>query len=288
MNRTATTGSGLGALVFLLWMRGSLPALPAPLVLAGAEAARTAPQLGDTSSQRVDGPWRASQEFFAGQKAACPDDLASPNARRDKWCIPDGEQVRALIAIAPDPVRTRIALGFDRALEAIQLAAEHAGYVMDRYWLPWRVPVASVGVSQKSDLGTVSAEQRMSEPGVLMFRRNAGPQSSDPSVLFVFLAADISTAGIDGAQFTKAVSYADEVMCPGASTCSADQPIRVIGPSFSGSLASLRRFADANRSRRFIAYSGSISSLSQWPNRVWSTNGRRQIVQTSPRTMSPG
>ena len=261
MNRTATTGSGLGALVLLLWMRGFHLAIPAPLVLGGAEASRTATQIGDTSSQRIDGPWRASQEFFAGQKTECPGNLVTATPRREKWCIPDSEPVRALIAIVPDPVRTRIALGFDRALEAIQLAAEHAGYVMDRYWLPWRVPVASVGVSQKSDLGTVSAEQRMSEPGVLMFRRNAGPQSSDPSVLFVFLAADISTAGIDGAQLTKAVSYVDEVMCQGASTCSADQPIRVTGPSFSGSLASLRRFADANRSRRFIAYSGSISSL---------------------------
>src|SRR5262245_16632961 len=42
-----------------------------------------------------------------------------------------------LIATVPDPIDTRLDHQFDRALDAIQRAIGSAGYLFDRYWLPW-------------------------------------------------------------------------------------------------------------------------------------------------------
>jgi len=217
-----------------------------------------------------DGPWTASQAFFAG----LPDHPAS--ARRQKWGIPAGRQVRALIAIVPDPVRTHMALNFDRVLEGLQLAAEKAGFVIDRYWLPWPAPNAASAAGQAVHAAPPVEPDEM-EPGVVLFRRNANQATAEPIVLFAFLVADMSTAGIDGTQFSKAVSYVDEVMCPDQedpkAPCPAAQPVRVVGPSFSGSLSSLRRLTDASE-HHFTAYSGSVSSacaiaeqglLERWP-----------------------
>jgi hypothetical protein len=282
MNRTATTGSALGAVLFLsLWMRTLVPGAGVPPSLAGS-AKQTAMLPSPTGSQENDGPWKASQEFFAGPQSECGGAAGAGNPRKGKWCIPPGVSVRALIAILPDPVRTHMALTFDRTLEGIQLAAQDKEFVIDRYWLPWSAPALST--SPASDQAPQAIEQRRTEPGVVLFRRNADQKTADPLVLFVFLVADTPTAGIDGRQFTKAVSYIDEVLCSpkGDSTapssdCPIETPVRVVGPSFSGSLASLRRLTDADIWRNFVVYSGSVSSvcamaeqglLDKWPDEL--------------------
>ena len=81
-------------------------------------------------------------------------------------------------------------------------------------------------------------------------------------MLYVFLVADTATTGIDGKQFANAVNYLEEVcaLATVAVGCKPGDPIRIVGPTFSGSLASLRRLTNARRERQFIAYSGSVSS----------------------------
>jgi hypothetical protein len=42
------------------------------------------------------------------------------------------------IMLPPDPLHTNLGLLFDRKLDAIQQAAQDAGYGYDSAWLPWR------------------------------------------------------------------------------------------------------------------------------------------------------
>ena len=98
-----------------------------------------------------------------------------------------------MIVIVPDPVHSHMSLQFDRSIEALQLAAESRGYVIDRYWLPW-----------SSDKSPPRLAARERQPGVLLFRWDGAKRDAGPNLLFVFVASDTSTAGINGSQFANA------------------------------------------------------------------------------------
>jgi hypothetical protein len=264
MNRTALGGSALGSLLIVsLFLRGLFPGLvvapiarqPAPDIATPAAVATPPAPLADLP---IDGPWKASQSFFAGWKASPCADVPTSALPDGAWCIPPGVTARALIAIAPDPVRTHLSLTFDRRLEGLQLAAQDSGYLMDRYWLPWRVQAKTDG-KDSGDAGDarVREEDRAAQPGLILFRKNA-PVAPGPQAIFVFLVADTATTGIDGTQFKNAVTDLDAVCS--AADCGLDKTVRVIGPSFSGSLSSLVHLTDAF-SRPFTVYSGSVSSF---------------------------
>src|SRR5262245_12678057 len=233
MNRTALTGSALGSLLFVSFLlRAFFPGLAATPV-APQPPALVATPLAPPPDPAADGPWKAAQSFFAGWgPTTCPD--KTKPAREGTWCIPSTFSVSALIAIAPDPIRTHMSLTFDRTLEGLQLAAQDSGYVMDRYWLPWRVQTNTDGKDSPDSADAKSREARSSQPGLVLFRNNS-PAPLEPKAFFVFLVADTATTGIDGTQFRNAVTYLDQV-CAG---CGPDKPVRIIGPSFSGSLDSL-------------------------------------------------
>jgi hypothetical protein len=282
VNRTALSGSALGTLLIVsFFLRGLFPGQFATPI-ASSPPVVVAPAAVETSAEPsanlpADGPWKASQSFFAGwgatHCAAATNEATRSNAKGESprlnekneprerlWCIPPSVSVTALIAIAPDPVRTHMSLTFDRNLEGLQLAAQDSGYFMDRYWLPWRVP--KTDGKDTADSGDAKSrareEARAAQPGLILFRRNA-PVGLEPQVIFVFLVADTATTGIDATQFSNAVTYLDQVC--GTSTCSKDGRIRVVGPSFSGSLTSLIRLTDAPTDRQsFTVYSGSVSS----------------------------
>ncbi|MFI5106295.1 MAG: hypothetical protein ACHP79_15340, partial [Terriglobales bacterium] len=168
-----------------------------------------------------------------------------------------------MIAIVPDPVHSHMSLVYDRSVEALQLAAESVGYVIDRYWLPWATPAAKNSSAQQA---AKDAGEKDSEPGLLMFRwngdarQNGEPQNNGSSVLYVFLVSDTSTAGINGEQFSNAVKYVGEVCGPGSAGCGGKSGIRILGPTFSGSLDSLRRLTEHWSNQSFRAYSGTVST----------------------------
>ncbi len=271
MNRTALTGSTLGSLFFvslILRMFGAA---------GGAEPAKSTPEpvpaaLAAAAQEPADdGPWLASQRFFAGWTSAGCKPAAAGTA--EAWCVPASMPLAAMIAIAPDPAHTHLALTFDRTLEAIQLAAQMEHFVLDRYWLPWSADTKVGAGDTSSALSAASAEareRRATQPGLILFRRSGSDAASKAQVLFVFLVSDTPTAGIDGRQFKQAVTYVQQVCGTGDDSkknepkdqnphCTSDS-LRIVGPSFSGSLPSLHRLIDASK-QKFTVYSGSVSSL---------------------------
>src|SRR5450755_4954717 len=51
--------------------------------------------------------------------------------------IPDNAAANFVIALVPDPIHTRLALLFDRSVDAIQQAAQAEGCSFDRSTVPW-------------------------------------------------------------------------------------------------------------------------------------------------------
>jgi len=263
-----------------------------------------------------EGPWKASRQYFAGvqPQELCPSLKADPetkkvasfggvdlalqkssgdkavgrndakpvieNERSVRWCVPPSQSVAAMIATVPDPVHSHLSLGFDRTIEALQLSGESMGYEMDRYWLPWQ-PEKPGNASAQADVEDASEKEK--QPGLLMFRWN-GPEGNDKNdtskILYVFLVAETPTTGIDGTQFTNAVSYVRQ-LCNNATrgNCSNNKDISLIGPTFSGSLASLRRLTGPDSPSTFNAFSGTVSSICAIKN-------QELLAQDSP-TSSP-
>jgi hypothetical protein len=206
-------------------------------------------------------------------KSECGDDLQM------RWGIPSksGPKITTLIAVVPDPVRTN-ALQFDRTIDALMGAAGENNYVSSYYWLPWKEQSTQAALSEESQ----NANQDQSkgnghEPGLVVLKYVPQP-TVDPHllaqqrlsiddvfarVLYIFLVAETPTTGIDGLQIQKAFQYQNQLNNSGATVqrsvrCSSN--LAIIGPTFSGSAASLRQAIESRLGSRDGVTSISVNS----------------------------
>ncbi|HYO81490.1 MAG TPA: hypothetical protein VES20_08825, partial [Bryobacteraceae bacterium] len=163
-----------------------------------------------------------------------------------------------LIAAVPNPAEGYLALNFDRWVESIDRAVSDTGFTFDRQWLPWRPESSSLESNQVIRLALEAQRRRTAdEPGLLLFRRTAKPGATgadEPALLAVLLVGETSTSGVHLKQFAKALKYSSD-LC-------RDCPIRILGPSFSGSFNSLERAlkgTDREKMRSVRMISGSAT-----------------------------
>jgi hypothetical protein len=160
--------------------------------------------------------------------------------------LEESSTVRFVIATVPDPVHTDMALLFDRFVEAIGQGAQEAGYTFDHAVLPWQVPSDSLpdtksekGSKEESEKSVRQRQERENTPGLLIFR-NTGATVS-PRDLFVLLVGETPTSGIHKEQFNRALDIIrDPTGRQGPARGELPKQIDIIGPTFSGSLYSLR------------------------------------------------
>jgi hypothetical protein len=144
------------------------------------------------------GPWIASCRFFhrgSWRSAGVNLDLLEPADTQisalassqsgvllgeqpvpgvDMWCVDPTRRLQFLIATIPDPVNSQLVLDFDRILEAIQWAAQDAGYFDDQFWIPWdTTPLASSNLDDKNS-ELMLRQIRESQPGLQIFSSGRG------------------------------------------------------------------------------------------------------------------
>jgi hypothetical protein len=170
-----------------------------------------------------------------------------------------------MIAVIPDPVHSHLALRFDRAIDAIELAAESMGFVLDRYWLPWDLDPKTDWIDYESfQAAQKNRDRKERQPGLLMFRWNAEPEKAPSTVLYVFLVGETPTAGLNAGQFMKAVSYADSLNRPEvnpATPPSKTATTYILGPTSSASFASLAGLIKGYPAMRFFTHATARNSL---------------------------
>jgi len=159
-----------------------------------------------------------------------------------KLCKPSPSHF--VIALVPDPVHTRLGLIFDRVVEVIQEAAQDTGiYRFVKAFLPWESKPLPEGTDAAAWLAARAyADGREKYPGLLAFRRDPPPGSTGRQEhLFVLLVAESPTGGIAKQQFRHAVEWiqATAVSSPDHPVQPDQLQLRILGPTFSGSLASL-------------------------------------------------
>ena len=180
-------------------------------------------------------------------------------------CVQDGTQlpdkVRFVIATAPSPVSTHLALLFDRAIEIIQQAAADENYAYDSSWFPWNEVSKEYPLYLDQREAEDEQEIQDRQPGVLVFRGSVQPgESPYERGLIVFVVAETPTGGIDRTEFQNALGLVQRLggMRHGGH-------LSILGPTFSGSLPSLdqaleKKTLDTVGVSGISVFSGSVSS----------------------------
>jgi len=201
---------------------------------------------------------------------------------------PRANTLQFVIAILPDPAHTHFSLSFDRLAEAVQQGAQDEGYFYDSSWLPWETeekPLVLLADQNKADDEKKAREE---QPGILLFRKKQAPKSSDPPQpgtlapyeegLVVFIVGEEPTGGVHKRQLENALNWVAALQ-PWTTdgNVAPAHPLKVLGPSFSGSLPSLAQLLAEDSStvsklyanapdRTLSIYSGSVTSnaLVKW------------------------
>lgn len=182
-----------------------------------------------------------------------PEESAMPAAGSDPLGVPAAIQnqhkLQFVIVTVSDPVHTRLSLFFDESVEAVEQAATDAGYLFARAAIPWdntRHPEPSNFATRLEEKDYQQAKENI--PGLMIFRNTKG--SGIEETLLIFLVGELPTEGINKRQFHNALR-AIQLMSP--PTGQGKSWLRVVGPTFSGSLYSLNEiFEQDNIAKSFL------------------------------------
>lgn len=218
---------------------------------------------------------------------------------KEHWGVPREfrQSLEFVIAIVPDPVHTHLSLDFDREIDAIQEAVQQDGYLFSRAYTPWEPSDHPEDTRFHVRLQQKAWEASKEElPGLMVFRKampesgSTLPSRETPTAplsdsLFVFLTGDSPTGGISKIQFRNAVQIIGQIRKTSKQKFSPEllpKPLKIFGPSFSGSLYSLMDTLTGELASVPVqVYSGQVSSFDTIN---WFNNYRKG--PTSPRLLS--
>ncbi len=222
----------------------------------GAAAASTASDLkayapvGGCSAYLRDKPGRpheAPEDENEGTATKVVDTFFGLDAEQDP---PPPAGVRYAIALAPDPRHTNLNLIFDREMSLLVQAAQDEEFDYTSSWLPWRED-GNPALNRLGDQQSASEleEGRENCPGVILFRKRLTASSSDSTArgpydqaLVVFVVGEQATGGLNLGQWANAVEWLRSHATPASGgVVAGDGVLRVLGPTFTGSLPSLSR-----------------------------------------------
>ncbi|MET0411461.1 MAG: hypothetical protein ABW217_09190 [Polyangiaceae bacterium] len=153
----------------------------------------------------------------------------------------DGDKdatITPVIATIPDPVDSGLGYQFETTLQALRRGAEFAStapfipsFYRDRSWLPW--DDREIAASERR----ASEECRRSMPGIMLFR---GGDLAQPRLLVLLLVGESPTTGLRRAAMQSALDIYEQLDGWRTAAEHEPHPVRIVGPSFSGSAQSMR------------------------------------------------
>jgi len=209
--------------------------------------------------------------------ASNDDELGCRHDDFERWGLPTSGppiDITALIATVPDPVHTHLALAFDRTIDSLLQAAADIGYSSSYYWLPWRNRIASGRATEvPTDMEPGHSAQREQQPGLIILKHLTDDPATLNTVIYIFLVAESPTQGADGDQLKTAFICEDNLLKgieqQNRTVGRGDQfhrgrgdEIALIGPTYSGSAASLRAGIESIRRESNVTWrSFSVTGL---------------------------
>jgi hypothetical protein len=246
----------------------------APAIAANSTTTRVVAPQGRQSGETV---CSAFADKPAGKASAAQGELAvlvrqflrgaTEETGQESGLLPKDTHI--LVATVPDPLHTLLNLQFDRSIDAIQQAAQDQGYTYDSSWLPWKAEAAEYSGLSDQTAENEDTSQRELCPGLILFRQSmhrSATQRYDDTYshgLFVFLIGEKPTTGINRVQWDNALQWIHQH----ADKDQADHALRILGPTFSGSVPSVARAlidsgGQAGSFSNVLLYSGTIRGCS--------------------------
>jgi hypothetical protein len=184
---------------------------------------------------------------------------SSPEEAQTGRCFARSQDILFIIATAPNPANSQLALSFDRTIDSIERAAGDRGFLFDRFSYPWDAepqnPQADPDKYRKEEQRRKNSEAK---PGMLLFRNNVS--GDDPLShyrrLAVLLVAENPSSGVNEQAFEAAATFVSR-------NAQRAEPVLVLGPSFSSSAASLRSVMDLTH-LHYLIRTGSATVPSAW------------------------
>ena len=177
-------------------------------------------------------------------------------------------------------------------IEVIEQAAEDDKYSYDSSWFPWD---EAKDYSSLTDQIMADKAQKLkeSQPGVVVFRAAVNAEmvkNMDRTPyqrgLLVFVVDEQPTGGIDRKEFENALAWIEWL-----GGLSPERALKILGPSFSGSLPSLDQALDSDRLKpppgppQIFVSSGSVSGQSSF---FWFQNRMKNKHSGSFQTAQEG
>ena len=145
---------------------------------------------------------------------------------------PGARNLHVLFATVPHPIETHLAAAFDHNIDAIQDGLQTAGYIFDSARIPWTFHEKRERF--EDDEQEQSAQhQEDDQPGILLFRSRRWAAEAYSHGLAVILISEKPTQGLSLPELKNALELLRESKLPLPGT------IRILGPTYSGSFASL-------------------------------------------------
>ena len=205
------------------------PARQAPRSDGQSPAAGTPATTGDNlDSQHVTNVLDLLAEYF-GVDTPLNYGSADPGAPIRLAAARHSTSLEFLIATVPDPIDSYETWQFDPQIDAIRQGIEASGYLLDRFFLP----DTRVDPKAQTTKAPTLREVHQHWPGVILFRSKKAT-----SLLVLFLIPETPVAGIHQEPFSHAIQFVDDWMNHDSA---APVPIRILGPTFSGSTPSIVR-----------------------------------------------
>lgn len=243
------------------WLSAALALLVAPLIwLSGAHGAPVAPEPNGTTPPPLSTPDVTAVAAGSDSESPCVDRFLAPldpaggqasagksngttwservSAATVRILLSLGAvgKLDALVATVPDPIDSGMGYGFDSALQAIRLGMEtplrqdDPNLFRDRSFLPW---LAADGTADERANGEACRERT---PGIITFRSG---NPAKPRLMVVLLVGETPTTGVHHDALVNALEAARILTEP--QTGQRHDPLRLLGPTFSGSAYSIRR-----------------------------------------------
>ena len=217
-----------------------LPKKAADAVKAESSA-RVSPATPAASAVLQDGDERllpACEQIVLHLKRFYPPPNAVP-LPRDEVCGVAGRTsattpLNLAILIVPNPVQTHLALVFDRLIDAVQQAVQDSGFNFDSAWFPWNSNEESGAPHSEGQQSADLTAEMHGQPGIIVFRHGIDTQHSVDVYtqgFVIFVVTEQPTGGVNDVEFVHAIAWAKAL---------GSKPLRIIGPTFSGTLSSLQ------------------------------------------------
>ncbi len=162
-------------------------------------------------------------------------------------------------------------------MSILQQAVQDEGFEYDSSWMPWKAEKdAPPGAFGDRQFAADLEDARAACPGVLLFRKRLVGKDQAASAysqgLAVFIVGEQATGGINQDQWDNTVAEFDRLLKGSAPKSQSTRFLRVLGPTFTGSLRSLERdlkaaLSDRRMAKEFPAgarvLSGSVTSCAE-------------------------